>query len=344
MNASSRQIFFRPGGRSAPGCRSPVSVALLRLPPASSGAEKSLAALEALISSISISAFGSSAIIRLLFIIAPGRDLPIDQFELDRFCETSQETSIRIVGSVIGWGGGGGERMIYTEHIQKALEYIERHLTEACTLEDCARAAGYSAYHFARIFKGVTGLSPMDYVRKRRLSAAARDVAKSAESILDIAVKWGFESSETFIRAFEAEHGLTPGRYRSTGICLHLTSPFRILTGIPFALPEPMILEIPERVLCGFPLYLEPDMRHGTIPSFFNQYHQKRLAYLLPGVPADGRFDDVGCSIYEGKRRLAYIVGVWADRLGPPRYGLRADSGWLACRIRYATRRRLYLC
>ena len=208
--------------------------------------------------------------------------------------------------------------MIYTQHIQKALGYIERNMAEACTLEDCAAAAGYSAYHFIRIFKDVTGFSPMDYVRKRRLSAAARDVAESKDSILDIAVKWGFESSETFIRAFEAEHGLTPGRYRSTGICLHLTSPFRILTGTPFALPEPMILELPERVLCGFPLYLECGMRHGTIPSFFNQYHQKRLAYLLPGVPADGRFDDVGCSIYEGKRRLAYIVGVWTDRLGPP--------------------------
>ena len=85
--------------------------------------------------------------------------------------------------------------MLYTEHIQKALEYVEANLPEECTLECCARAAGYSAYHFSRIFKGATGLSPIDYVRKRRLSRAAKDVAEGALPVIDIAVKWGFDAA-----------------------------------------------------------------------------------------------------------------------------------------------------
>ena len=207
--------------------------------------------------------------------------------------------------------------MLYTEHIQKALDYIEEHLAEDCTLECCARAAGYSAYHFSRIFKGTTGLAPIDYVRKRRLSMAARDVVDGVLPIIDISVKWGFESAETFIRAFETEHGITPGRYRGTGMSLHLTGPFRMPQGGPFTLPEPEIVELPVRTLCGYPLWIEPGMRHGAIPSFFNRYHERRLAYTLPDVPASGWFDDVGCSIYNERGRLAYVVGVWADRPGP---------------------------
>lgn len=207
--------------------------------------------------------------------------------------------------------------MRYTEHIQKALDYIEEDLGGECTLECCARAAGYSAYHFSRIFKDTTGLSPIDYVRKRRLSVAAKDLAETSLPVIDIAVKWGFESAETFIRAFGAEHCVSPGRYRGTGMSLHLTGKFRLPTDEPFVLPEPEIIELPKRALCGYPFYVTPDMRHGEIPGFFNSYHQKRLAYTLPGVPEDGWFDDVGCNIYKGFDRWAYIVGVWADEPGP---------------------------
>lgn len=207
--------------------------------------------------------------------------------------------------------------MLYTEHMRKALGFIEEHLGEECSLELCARAAGYSVYHFSRIFKDMTGLSPIDYTRKRRLSAAAKDVAESALPLIDVAVKWGFESAETFIRAFEAEHGITPGRYRGTGMSLHLTGPFRVPSGEPFALPEPEIAYIPERVLCGYPLYMTPGMKHGAIPGFFNRYHERRLAYTLPGVPDSGWFDDVGCNIYKGFDRWAYVVGAWADTPGP---------------------------
>ncbi len=207
--------------------------------------------------------------------------------------------------------------MRYTEHIRRALDFIAENLGGACTLELCARAAGYSAYHFSRIFKDMTGLTPMDYVRKRRLSAAARDAARSALPLIDIAVRWGFESLEAFLRAFEAEHGITPGRYRGTGMSLHLTQPFRLPADGPLRLPEPEVLCFPPRVLCGYPLYLEASMKHGAIPGFFNRHHERRLAYTLPGVPADGRFDDVGCSVYGEQGRLAYVVGVWSDGPGP---------------------------
>jgi AraC family transcriptional regulator len=207
--------------------------------------------------------------------------------------------------------------LLYTEHMKKALDFIEDHLDETCSLECCARAAGYSMYHFGRIFKGMTGLSPIDYVRKRRLSLAARDLAETAAPIVDIAMKWGFESAETFIRAFESEHGISPGRYRGTGMSLHLTGSFMVPGNLPFRLPEPEIALLSERTLCGYPLYTEPGMKHGSIPAFFNQFHERRLAHTLPGATADGWFDDVGCNIYDEQGRTAYVIGLWSDRPGP---------------------------
>ena len=96
-----------------------------------------------------------------------------------------------------------------------------------------------------------------------------------------------------------------------------MTGPFRVPSGEPFALQPPEIIELPDRTLCGYPLCMEPCMKHGAIPGFFNRYHEQRLAYTLPGVPSDGWFDDVGCSIYNGHGRLAYVIGVWTDRPGP---------------------------
>jgi AraC family transcriptional regulator len=207
--------------------------------------------------------------------------------------------------------------MIYTEHMEKAFLYIEEHLDGECSLEGSAHAAGYSMYHFSRIFKSMTSISPISYVRKRRLTLAAKDVAETVMPLIDISIKWGFESSETFIRAFEAEHGITPGRYRGTGMSLHLTNPFRVPDGKPFRLPEPEIVMLPDRTLCGYPFYMKPGMKHGSIPAFFNSYHERQLAYTLPGVSADGWFDDVGCSIYSERGRVAYITGVWSERKGP---------------------------
>lgn len=207
--------------------------------------------------------------------------------------------------------------MRYQEHIQRALDFIEAHLQRELTLERCAAAAGYSPYHFSRIFHSVTGLAPMDYVRKRRLACAAADIAAGTEPLVDIAMRWGFESTETFLRAFAAEHGITPGRYRGSGISLHVTEPFR-LHGEPMPIGQPEVIAFPGGTVCGYGLVVPTDARHGLVPQFWNRYHTQGLARTLPGCPSDGWYDDVGCSLpraADGSWR--YVCGIWSDRPGP---------------------------
>lgn len=104
--------------------------------------------------------------------------------------------------------------MEYRKEIKAAMDFIEKHLNQEIRTEDAAAAAGFSKYHFQRIFKNETGLALYEYVQKRRLAQAASLLLNSSMSVLDIAVVSCFESQETFTRAFKKCYGLPPGRYR----------------------------------------------------------------------------------------------------------------------------------
>lgn len=107
--------------------------------------------------------------------------------------------------------------MTTTKLIAHAITYLETHLTEPTTVEQAAAAAGYSRHHFSRIFLALTGLTPTSYLRKRRLSEAARELVTSSKRILDIALDYQFGSQEAFSRSFKQEFGLSPGAYRRRG-------------------------------------------------------------------------------------------------------------------------------
>jgi AraC family transcriptional regulator len=98
--------------------------------------------------------------------------------------------------------------------IAGALAYIETHLTGPLTLQEVARAAGYSPFHFHRLFLAITGETPAAYIRRRRLSESARVLAQSGRRAVDVALEYQYDSQEAFIRAFRRAFGVTPGQYR----------------------------------------------------------------------------------------------------------------------------------
>jgi AraC family transcriptional regulator len=109
----------------------------------------------------------------------------------------------------------GGERnMGYYKSMQKTIEHIENHLGDALCLHDLAQIAGFSDYHFHRVFQTMVGDTVMEYVRKRRLAKAAAEMEHPDRRILDVALDHGFQSHETFTRAFKKLFGITPVEYR----------------------------------------------------------------------------------------------------------------------------------
>ena len=98
--------------------------------------------------------------------------------------------------------------------IQRALDYTEAHLTKETNYEEVAKQACSSAFHFQRMFSMLCGFSLGDYIRMRRLTLAAEELVRTGDKVISIALKYGYDTPESFSRAFLRFHGITPTEAR----------------------------------------------------------------------------------------------------------------------------------
>lgn len=100
--------------------------------------------------------------------------------------------------------------MDYSNLIQDSIDIIEEHIFEKLSVSHLADYSFFSKYHYQRLFHAVVGDSVMEYIKKRRLSIAGMELCSEEDTILNIALKYGYGSHESFTRAFKAYHGITP--------------------------------------------------------------------------------------------------------------------------------------
>ncbi|HNY11493.1 MAG TPA: effector binding domain-containing protein [Candidatus Wallbacteria bacterium] len=108
----------------------------------------------------------------------------------------------------------------YVKQIQLSIDDIESKLDEELDLDAIAASANFSKFHYHRIFHAMVGEPVMEYVRKRRLIKAARELMRTDKKVIDIALSSGFNSHETFSRAFKKFFGIAPMRCRKNKISL----------------------------------------------------------------------------------------------------------------------------
>jgi AraC family transcriptional regulator len=101
--------------------------------------------------------------------------------------------------------------------IQRAIDYTEAHLTDEIDYEAAAREAAASSFHFQRMFSMLVGYTLGEYIRMRRLSLAADELRRTDDKIIDIALRYGYDTPESFSRAFARFHGITPTEARRGG-------------------------------------------------------------------------------------------------------------------------------
>lgn len=178
-----------------------------------------------------------------------------------------------------------------------ALDYLEGHLKDDIDLGAAAAEANCSAFHFMRMFEMVTGIGVAEYVRRRRLSLAALELASGkaqgiADRILDIALDCGYESPDAFARAFKREFGCTPSEAREPGLILHIypklafTVALKGDTAMEYRIEKGKALR-----LCGFSL--RTSGANGTsfkeIPEFWNRLMRDgRCAALCAAAAGSG--------------------------------------------------------
>ncbi|OEF97071.1 AraC family transcriptional regulator [Desulfuribacillus alkaliarsenatis] len=103
------------------------------------------------------------------------------------------------------------------KRMNEALSYIEEKLTDEIDLKEVARIAFCSEYHFQRMFSFLAGVTLSEYIRRRRLTLAAFELMEDNIRVIDVAVKYGYRSADSFTRAFQELHGIVPSKARSEG-------------------------------------------------------------------------------------------------------------------------------
>ncbi|MDN7242788.1 AraC family transcriptional regulator [Planococcus sp. N028] len=100
--------------------------------------------------------------------------------------------------------------------LNEAMRYIEEHLDEAIDFGEVAAIAGVSEFHLRKLFSYLSGMTLSSYIRNRRLSQAALDLQQGGERVLDVAVKYGYDSADGFSRAFREWSGMNPSEVKNS--------------------------------------------------------------------------------------------------------------------------------
>lgn len=189
--------------------------------------------------------------------------------------------------------------MDYKTHVMRAIDYIENNLKNEIILTDCARVSGYSEYHFIRVFKEATGLTPADYIRKRRLTEIIKHIRQDVP-VSEVAFEYGFNSKENFTRAFVSEHNILPTEYKAA------LNSLKLYEAISIKMP-------PFEVVHEF-IYLEPFILiayksdESFPPKFWNKYNSRKWSKKLSGGKV---CEDYGiCAWNKSEKKLDYFIGI----------------------------------
>lgn len=189
--------------------------------------------------------------------------------------------------------------------IQKAMHYIEEHILEELDYTKIAAQAACSSFYFQRIFGILCGISLSEYIRNRRLTLAGSELSGSEVKVIDVALKYGYESPESFTRAFVKFHGITPSEAKKDGSRLKSYSPLSvqiILKGgrtMDYKIIEKPAFKVVEKVekhcisdsqqLNTIPEFWGRARRDGTLEKLFEITSDP--AYIF-GICYDGNLTD----------------------------------------------------
>lgn len=118
--------------------------------------------------------------------------------------------------------------MNWLESIEEAIDYIESHLKDDFSMEDVASHVYMSSGYFQKAFSMLCGYTVSEYIRNRRLAEAGMELLSSDGKIIDIALMYGYDSHDSFTKAFSRFHGVTPSAVRRGGCTLKAFAPLRL--------------------------------------------------------------------------------------------------------------------
>lgn len=206
------------------------------------------------------------------------------------------------------------------ELIQRAISYMEEHICEDISYAEVAKHVGMSGYSFHRTFSFVVGMTANDYIRRRRLTLAAQELQTTDISVIDVALKYSYESPESFSKAFSRFHGSTPKQAKHKGAKLHLFNPLAVKIILEGGSIMDYRIEHREgqrfaALVRAFPNVIINDDSDHSIPDFWTECYDKNLIEPMERLRPQGKRDIYGlCSpAREDEDSFNYGIGVIID-------------------------------
>lgn len=211
--------------------------------------------------------------------------------------------------------------MISIQFLQQAICYMEKHLFENINYEDVAKNAHMSSYNFHRTFSCIVGMTANEYIRSRRLSLAGQELQATNVSVIDIAYKYGYESPESFSKAFSRFHGVTPKQAKHKGTKLYLFTPLALKIIVDGGSIMDYRIESKGNqkfiaVVKSFNNEIINDENDHSIPDFWTECYKKKLIEPIKLLRPEGKRDLYGLcgSVKENETQFNYGIGVIIDK------------------------------
>ncbi len=205
--------------------------------------------------------------------------------------------------------------------LQQAICYMEENLFESLSYEDIAKSVCMSSYNFHRIFSIMIGMTASEYIRNRRLSLAGQELQSTDILVIDAAYKYGYDTPESFSKAFTRFHGVTPKQAKRKGTELHLFNP--IVIKITMEGGSIMNYRINSRgdqrfiaLVRAFPNEIINDKNDHSISDFWAECYEKNLIKRIRLLRKEGKRDLYGlCSpVAKNETHFNYGIGVIIDK------------------------------
>jgi len=199
--------------------------------------------------------------------------------------------------------------MGWLEGISDAISYIEEHITEDITIEEIAKKAYLSPFYFQKGFAILCGFTVGEYIRRRRLALAASDIVSTDERIIDIALKYGYDSPDSFTKAFTRFHGATPVAVRRDGAMVKSFAPLKIKFLLEGGyIMDYRIVEKDAFTVMGVTRIIKNETAAEEIPQFWTEHYKAGNGKYVCGMY--GVCIDVGV----GSDEFEYLI---ADNYDP---------------------------
>ena len=168
--------------------------------------------------------------------------------------------------------------MELVESLNLALQHIETHLLDETDSSKAARHVGLSRFYLERTFSALTGMSVSEYIRARRLTLAAQELITGEQKVIDLALKYGYDTPESFTKAFSRFHGVTPMSARRRSTLLRCQNPLAIsikMEGVNIM--NYKIEQMDAFMVVGVEQSFQMDTSLEEIPKFWEAFIQQGL-------------------------------------------------------------------